>query len=61
MKDFEDEERALRDQPERLVHEKIKDQEKRDKEEQKKIEKVIKKEVGEVEELYHNVSSGNAA
>lgn len=51
----------MRDQPERLVLEKIKDQEKRDKEEQKKIEKVIKKEVGEVEELYHNVSSGNAA
>lgn len=57
VKDFEEEERALRDQPERLFMDKLKDQEKREKEETKRIDKVFKKETGEVEELHHNATN----
>ena len=36
------------------MQDKLRDSDKREKEEAKRIEKLIKKEAGEVEEVYHN-------
>jgi len=59
VKDFEDEEKLMKKEPDLLLQERHKDFDKRDKEETKRIEKLIKKEAGEVEELYHNTIASN--
>ncbi|CDW74702.1 UNKNOWN [Stylonychia lemnae] len=57
LKDFQDDEKTLLIEPAHHFAEKLRDNEKREKEEFKKVEKILKKDAGEIEELYQNVSA----